>query len=250
MYRPLLVWHENVIRKMNLDGQIRSMSRENGAELVGFADIADLPVDMAGGFPAAVSIAIRLDPLVLSEISNGPTQSYYREYIRVNELIGKLCRQIADLLTTFGWTAKAIETTTDKFDIRTLSMHLQHKTIATRAGIGWIGKSALLITKEYGAAVRLGSVLTDAKFKTGKPVDTSYCGDCQKCVDRCPAGAISGNNWSVGTPREMIYDAFACRETATNLSMQQGINSTICGICINACPWTQKYISRELDGSR
>jgi epoxyqueuosine reductase len=54
----------------------------------------------------------------------------------------------------------------------------------------------------------------------------------------------------VGAPRESIYDAFSCRHTAKNLSKQQDIDSTICGICINACPWTQKYISCELDASR
>jgi len=230
---------------MNLNKRIRTTLNEMGADLIGFADVADLPADMTGGLPAAVSIAVRLDPSVVSEISNGPTQRYYHEYGRVNELLAKLCTRIADLLTTCGRRAEAIEATSEYFDTRTLSMPIQHKTIATRAGLGWIGKSALLITKEYGPAVRLGSVLTDAQFETGKPIDTSHCGDCHRCVDRCPAGAIVGPNWSMGASRESIYDAFTCRDIAMNLSTQQGINSTICGICINACPWTQKYISRE-----
>ena len=217
-----------------------------GADLVGFADVTDLPADMTGGLPAAVSIAVKLDPSVVTEISNGPTQRYYKEYGRVNELLAKLCRRIVDLLTAYGRRAEAIEATSENFDTRTLSMPLQHKTIATRAGLGWIGKSALLITEEYGAAVRLGSVLTDAEFETGEPVESSRCGDCKRCVDRCPAGAIVGSNWSLGAPRESIYDAFSCRETAMKLSKHQGIDSTICGICINACPWTQKYISREM----
>ena len=226
------------------------MLKEQGGDLVGFADVADLHLDMTDGLPKAVSIAVRLDPSVVSEISNGPTRHYYKEYLRVNELLGILCRQIAALLTTYGRKAKAIKATTGKFYAHTLSMPVQHKTIATRAGLGWIGKSALLITEEYGSAVRLGSVLTDAVFETGEPINTSRCGDCHKCVDCCPSGAIAGGNWTVGIPRNSIYDAFKCRKTAMNLSMQQGINSTICGICINACPWTQKYISRELGASR
>ena len=235
---------------MNLNERIRTTLKEMGADLVGFADLTDVSVNMTGGFPAAVSIVVKLDPSVVCEISHGPTQRYYQEYARINELIGKLCRQIADLLIACGRRARAIEATAENFDTRTLSMPVQHKTIATCAGLGWIGKSALLITKEYGSAVRLGSVLTDAVFETGELVDTSRCGDCHKCVDQCPAGAISGSIWSVGTPRESIYDAFACRDTAKKLSKRQGIDSTICGICINACPWTQKYILRELDASR
>ena len=46
---------------------------------------------------------------------------------------------------------------------------LPHKTIATRAGIGWIGKSALLVTAKYGSAIRLSSILTDT------PIETASC---------------------------------------------------------------------------
>src|SRR4030042_4659648 len=94
---------------MNLDGRIQTMLKEQGADLVGFADVSDLSAEMTGGLIAAVSIAVRLDPSVISEISNGPTQRYYKEYERVNELLAKLCRQIADLLTTCGRQAEAIE---------------------------------------------------------------------------------------------------------------------------------------------
>jgi len=233
-----------------MDERIRIILKGLGADLVGFADVTDLSADMTGKFTAAVSIAVKLNPSVICEISHGPTQRYYQEYLRVNQFIGELCRQVEDLLIVGGRQARAIEATAENFDTHTLSMPVQHKTIATRAGLGWIGKSALLITEEYGPAVRLGSVLTDAEFETGEPVNTSRCGNCRKCVDCCPAGAIAGSNWTVGAPREYIYDAFACRDTAGKLSKHQGIDSTICGICINVCPWTQKYVSRELDASR
>jgi epoxyqueuosine reductase len=230
---------------MSLNEQIRTLLKEQGADLAGFADVSDLPAEMTGGLSAAVSIAVRLDPSIVNEISNGPTQRYYQEYVRVNELLGELSRQVADLLTSCGMRARAIEATTANFDARTLSMPVQHKTTATRAGLGWIGKSALLITEEYGPAVRLGSVLTDAELETGEPIDTSRCGECHRCVDCCPSGAITGSNWSPGAPRESMFDAFVCCDTAKRLAGRQGIEARICGICINACPWTQKYISRE-----
>jgi NAD-dependent dihydropyrimidine dehydrogenase PreA subunit len=82
-------------------------------------------------------------------------------------------------------------------------------------------------------------------FETGEPINTSRCGDCRKCVDQCPAGAINGSNWSLGVRRESMYDAFVCWDTAKRLAGRQGIEATICGVCINVCPWTQKYILRE-----
>ena len=203
---------------------------------------------MTGGFPRAVSIAVALDPAIIREISNGPTREYFAEYERVNRLLTELGQRVVEILAEAGKQARAVEPTTAYLNEHTLSMPVQHKTIATRAGLGWIGKSALLITKEYGPAVRLSSVLTDAEFRTGDPVDASGCGDCHRCVDRCPAGAIVGCHWRPDAPRESIYNAFVCRDTASRLAGRQGIHATICGICINACPWTQKYIVRELSG--
>ncbi|MHC4509193.1 MAG: 4Fe-4S double cluster binding domain-containing protein [Planctomycetota bacterium] len=200
--------------------------------------------------PRAVSIAAALDPAVIREISDGPTREYFAEYKRVNELLARLCERAAGIFTKLGRQAKAIEPTTAHFDERKLSMPTQHKTIATRAGLGWIGKSALLITKEYGPAVRLSSVLTDAEFQTGSPMDESHCGDCRRCADCCPAGAIVGCHWRAGARRESLYNAFACRDTVSQLAGRQGIDATICGICINVCPWTQKYIARELRPDR
>jgi epoxyqueuosine reductase len=230
---------------MSISEQIESMLKEGGADLVGFADVSMLPGRVTKGLPRAVSIAVALDPDIVQAISDGPTRQYYAEYQRVNDLLAMLCERAAKILTLAGHRAEAVRATTDKFDPVSLSTRTQHKTIATRAGLGWIGKSALLITKEYGPAVRIGSVFTDAEVETGEPVDVSYCGDCHQCVVRCPAKAINGHNWCLGDPREAMYDAFVCRDMAKKLSGKQGIVSTICGICINACPWTQRYLSRE-----
>ncbi len=233
---------------MMLNPEIKTKLIEAGASLVGFADMSDLPADVTGSMTSAVSIAASLDASIINEIGNGPTNRYYQEYKRVNEFLAHLSETSVEYLKGRGNRAVAIKPTVGgkELDYKTLTTSLPHKTIATRAGIGWIGKSALLITEKYGAAVRLATVLTDAEFEAAKPVNASSCGDCVKCVEYCPAKAISGRNWELGLEREMIYDAFACCNTATNLSKNVGIPSTICGICINVCPWTQKYISREL----
>ena len=53
-----------------------------------------------------------------------------------------------------------------------------HKTVAARAGLGWIGKNCLLVTPEYGPAVRISSLFTDAPLETEKPYTKSRCGKC------------------------------------------------------------------------
>ncbi len=229
-----------------LNSQTEDKLLHSGASLVGFADITNLSAKITGGYPKAISIATALNPIIVRGISKGPTKKYFNEYERINNLLNKLCEQTVGTLINSGCKAKAITTTTDKFDLATLSTPFQHKTVATLAGLGWIGKSALLVTKQYGPAVRLATVLTDAELKTGEPANESHCGQCQNCQESCPAGAITGKNWSVGDIRESIYNAFDCRKIAKKLAKQQGIEATICGICINVCPWTQRYLTSRL----
>lgn len=67
---------------------------------------------------------------------------------------------------------------------------LPHKTVATRGGLGWIGKNCLLVTPQYGSAIRISSLLTNAPLKYDEPVNQSYCGTCNQCVKNCPAQAL------------------------------------------------------------
>jgi epoxyqueuosine reductase len=228
-----------------LNASIERMLRQGGANLVGFADVRGLPVEKTDSLPRAISIGVALDPNVVREIGSGPTPRYFAEYVRINQLLGELGSRVAGLIEAAGGRALAISATGENFDPATLSMRFQHKTVATLAGLGWIGKSALLVTREFGPAVRLASVLTDAEIETGTPIDASNCGACRQCVDRCPAKAIVGENWQASASRESIYSAPTCRITARTLAAAQGIKATICGICIHACPWTQRYLTRE-----
>jgi epoxyqueuosine reductase len=226
-----------------LNAEITRRLKDHGADLVGFADVSCLPADVTGGLMRAVSIALALDPPVIRAIHNGPTPEYFAEYERANLRLAQLSEEAARVLTDAGSRAQAFQPTAEQIDRVTLSAKLQHRTVATRAGLGWIGKSGLLVTKEYGSAVRLASVLTDAELETGRPVEVSHCGDCHHCVEHCPAQAITGMNWETGATRERIYNPAACFKTARALSGAQGLKATICGVCINVCPWTQRYLA-------
>ncbi|MGE5663756.1 MAG: 4Fe-4S binding protein [Deltaproteobacteria bacterium] len=60
------------------------------------------------------------------------------------------------------------------------------------AGIGGYGESGLLVTREFGPAIRLGGVVTDARVAPGAPTAETPCTGCRRCVDACPAGALAG----------------------------------------------------------
>jgi epoxyqueuosine reductase len=230
---------------MSTENDIRQFAENLGANLVGFADVSCLPVEVTEGLTRALSIAVSLDPTVICEIESGPTAEYFAEYSRANAMLDQLSQQIADAIKDAGYKARAFRATNEQIDKSTLAARLQHRTVATRAGLGWIGKSGLLVTKEYGSAVRLASVLTDAPLTPAEPTEVSNCGDCHQCVDRCPAQAVVGKSWQPGVAREHLYNAAACFAKAREFAGRNGIQATICGVCINACPWTRRYLGRK-----
>ena len=100
------------------------------------------------------------------------------------------------------------------------------------AGLGWIGKNNLLVTQEYGSALCMCSVLTNAPLPTGnKPIIMHRCGKCTVCKDICPTGVIHGSTWEIGMNRDLIVDVYHC-ET--------------CLKCLVNCPWTQKYMKNNI----
>lgn len=226
--------------------QLRELLVARGAALVGYADLSELWTDVRFHLPRGVSIAMAVNPRIVSQIDTGPTREYFEEYKRLNEQLNILVTFAARYLADLGYRVKPIESTVAYVDPATCSAPFQHKTVATRAGLGWIGKNALLITREFGSAVRFASVLTDAPLPVGKPINSSHCGNCMNCVNVCPGHAIKGVNWQVGMFREDLYSAQHCRETALEMAGKVGVHHTICGMCIAVCPWTLGYIHREL----
>lgn len=216
-----------------------------GATLLRCGDLSSLPAEVRKGMPAGICIGRALRPSVVREISSGPTRLYAEEYRSVNALLQTLADACAGFLGEHGFQAAPAQSTTMALDRATLATPLPHKTVATRAGAGWIGKCALLVHEDYGPAVRYITVLTDAPLPTGIPVTVSRCGDCTACVSACPAGAPSGRQWHAGLAREAFFDAFKCFDCAREQAAAIGVEQPLCGRCIAACPYTKKYLCRN-----
>ena len=172
---------------MSLSDELTSFLISQGASLVGFADLQELPSKDRDGLPFGISFAVALDPDIIAGISDGPTKEYMENLGRVDNLLQEIGEITVKNLREKGHKAHP-HTTPGIENHDTLINKLPQKTVATRAGLGWIGKCALLITPEFGTAVRLGSVLTDAKLDIGVPTNQSQCDNCTACINVCPAG--------------------------------------------------------------
>ena len=223
----------------DLNRELEALLRECGADLVGFADLLDVK---EAGLPFGVSVAIRLPPAIVRSIADGPNRAYYEAYHDINARLDRIVTAGAEFLKGLGYRAKA-QTTKTVVKLDENATQLPHKTVAIRAGLGWIGRSALLVTREYGPALRFSTILTDAPLDVARPVDVSSCGDCGECVRHCPAGALKGEKWVSGLSRERLVDVSACSQTAKRLCRERfGIEATICGKCIEVCPFTRRYL--------
>ncbi len=224
-----------------MDSQsLKNYLMDNGATKVGFANIAHLRND---DMQSGISILVTIPKEVIQSINEGPNIEYYNQYHLLNSKLNHLAKIGADFIETMGY--KAIAQTTDYVkEFGNYRTELPHKTVATLAGLGWIGKSALFVTKKHGSALRLTSIITNMKLDYEQPVKTSLCGTCNQCVEACPAHAITGKLWDIETDRDEIFDPIKCRKKARQLAqtkIQKEI--TLCGKCIEVCPYTQKYIN-------
>jgi epoxyqueuosine reductase QueG len=229
---------------MSLSLELRKFLIRNGADEVGFADITGFSPKK--GLNRGVVFYITYPKEIIRHMQNAPTQEYLEELISLNarlDALGMKCEEylIDEGYEAYAQTKKRLGTDFGEFN----SFELPHKTIATRAGLGWIGKSALFTTLKYGSALRLSSVLTDAPLELGKPILKSKCGKCMECRDACIGGAISGLNWNYKLKRNDFYDDKKCERYALKVSEENlGKADTVCGKCIYACPHTQKYVKR------
>ena len=240
-----VVCKRKVFNMININNEIKDELMSFGADIVGFGSLNELPDDVREGLPVGISVAVKYPKEIIRGITKLPTPEYRDWYNKLNELLDSIVTRGAGRLNEMGY--KSIAQTRNyvveygkEFD----NTRLPHKTVATRAGIGWIGKCALLITEKYGSAIRLSSILTDAPLETATPVNTSRFGDCTVCTNACPGNAVSGRLWEAGVYRDEFFDAEKCCKTARERA-KQGFNGeiTICGKCIEICPYTQRYIN-------
>lgn len=152
-----------------------------------------------------------------------------RQYTRA----ATVAKKVAGWLREQGWDAEPVT--------GPMATKLVLIPPAIEAGFGELGKHGSLINPEFGAAFRLGAVLTDAPFAaTGKRafgVD-DFCMNCRVCEEACPPEAIAPEKkmvrgevrWSVNFDKCIPFFA----ETSG------------CAICIAVCPWSRPGVGLNL----
>lgn len=117
---------------------------------------------------------------------------------------------------------------------------------AVRAGIGWIGKNSMLISRKNGSFYFLAEIICDLEPEYDLPFGGNYCGDCTRCIDSCPTGAIT---------EDKTIDANKCISYLT-IELKDDIENAFsgeykdwifgCDVCQDVCPWNKFSIAHSV----
>ena len=222
----------------NINIEIEQQLRNEKVDIIHFVDISMLDRKQNRGLPFAILIGVAINPHFLEMVCNTPDYIHTLddEYAQTESRVGMIADQLAIHLISRGYKALSQSDNglmaENAFDFDTKTSALPHKTIAVLSGIGYIGKSNLFITEEFGSAQCLGSVLTDAPLTVAKNnIQQPKCNRCTICSNICPQNALHGVCWGTNVSRDEIVDVYNC---------------ATCLKCLAYCPRSRAYMKQAI----
>jgi epoxyqueuosine reductase QueG len=212
--------------------KLKSLCRHWGAALFGVADLRTLKrnevllsPDIVSRLPFGISVGFHLSDAVLEQIDDRPTPLYFHHYQRTNILLDTIGLVTTSAIQDLGCQALPVAAS-QLLDWKTQTAHLSHKHVARAAGLGWIGRNNLLVSKKFGARIRLVTILTNLSLVADSPSGED-CGSCKACISVCPTKAIA--------ERPEDFNHVGCYEQLKVFSKALHLSHHICGVCVKAC---------------
>jgi epoxyqueuosine reductase len=226
--------------------ELKQYCLAKGADLVGVADLGLLkerfltyPSSLLDDFIRGISIGVGLDPETVEGISGGPTAAYADHYREVNQFLDKLSKQVSGWIEEKRYHALTVPASEVVDEERRCGV-ISHRAVGRLAGLGWIGKSLMLVNPHYGPRFRMATLMTDMPLIPDSPLE-NRCGYCRLCTEACVAGAIKDTGTdSYYENRSEAVDMNKCVAVLEEFRARPEIGALICGVCVKVCPYGQK----------
>ena len=212
------------------------LGRGYHGEMAWMARDPELRTDPRKLFPAARSvIAVAKNYYTPAEHSDDPATGKVSRYAwgdDYHEVVGaKLRALLAGIKEEFPHAEGKV-----CVDIQPM----MDKAWAARAGLGWIGKHANLITTEYGSWVFIGELLLNIELEYDNEVVADHCGSCTLCIDACPTSAIT-EPYLLDSNKCISYATIELREADFPTEVAEHLEGWFygCDICQDVCPWNR-----------
>jgi epoxyqueuosine reductase len=116
---------------------------------------------------------------------------------------------------------------------------------AKQAGLGWIGRNSMLISRRAGSFVFIGEIILNLELEYNDLQESDFCGSCNRCIEACPSMAILDNR-TIDSERCISYQTIE-----NNGEISPGVEDNLsgrvfgCDICQDVCPWNRKAINHN-----
>ena len=194
------------------------------------------PGDLQPGTIRVVSARMDYAPADIAqawEILNDGERAYVSRYALGRDYHKLLRARLQKLADRIG-------TVTGPFGYRvfTDSAPVLEKALARNAGLGWIGKHTLLLSRDAGSWFFLGEIYTDLPLPLDTPA-SAHCGTCTRCIEVCPTGAIIGP-YQLDARRCISYLTIELRGPIPQ-ELRPLIGNRVfgCDDCQLVCPWNK-----------
>lgn len=162
--------------------------------------------------------------------------AHYRDYhVQLRELCARLVASVQ---------AQTGQTFSHKIFVD--SSPLLERSLAVRAGLGWIGKSSMFVNPAHGSLVLLCEIfISCACYDLIPERIPDRCGSCMRCVNSCPTHCIAPDSRTVDASRCISYLTIEKKGNFNDHEKQLTGNHFFgCDICLAVCPWNQKHLTR------
>lgn len=179
-----------------------------------------------GPWQGAVVWGLPLPDEIVDGLEQGPTPEYARTYEEWNRRLNEIAQAAEVCMRDFGVLAHAVPAA-EVADHEHQRGEVSHRHLAASLGMGWIGKHGLLVTDQYGPALRLTTMLVDRPIESSAKLSAGKCGSCRACIDACPVDALE----LPLSPKKITR----CWTLLQGYEQDPDIGHQICGICVKAC---------------
>lgn len=209
------------------------------------------PVDLLESAKSVIVFFIPFTPEFVRENRKGdrPCRNWGLAYVETNALIGRINRELGNILEMKGFKS-GLTPATHNFNEIKLMARWSHKHLAYLAGLGRFGVHHMLITPA-GCAGRFGSMVTEADLgnhpiiKTEEACLVKAGQECGKCIEACPAGALS----ETGFDRRRCWDRLLENQKTIDEFSDLPTSTHVCGKCAAIMPCSFKNPVADLSGS-
>ncbi len=181
-----------------LTSTTKSIALANGAGLAGVVQVADLQehaTEIENILPGARTVLVVAASHSLSALRSSNNQVAQFDTIYAYGEAARAAQKATRFLESEGFASVAVPAFIPigmEEPKKGMRGEICWRRAGVRAGLGSYGENGLLVTKQYGAAVRLCGLVTEASLKADLPLNKDTCDHCMRCVEACPSQALSG----------------------------------------------------------